>query len=181
MSTCYIACKYCGGEIGSTQAMTILKEAGEGVVEACHPDCQRVKMKCLSVRQPWANAIFIAGKDVENRSRYTDYRGPLLIHASRRIDWQAARQEGPLKKRLQYVTDRRMETGVIIGVVDLTNVVDNAPSEWAEPGCWHWLLANRRFLAQPFPCPGKLGLFEIEIPLGALIRAQTPNPEGENL
>ncbi len=86
-------------------------------------------MKALSVRQPWANAIFMAGKDVENRSRRTDYRGPLLIHASRHIDWQAARQEGPPKKRLQYVTDRRMETGVIIGVVELTDVVDNAVSE----------------------------------------------------
>jgi len=102
MSTCYIDSKFCGEEIGSAQAMTILKETDQGIVEACHPECaEPVKMKCLSVRQPWANAIFIAGKDVDNRSRHTDYRGPLLIHASRRIDWQAARQEGPLKERLQ--------------------------------------------------------------------------------
>jgi ASCH domain len=35
----------------------------------------------LTVRQPWAWAIIHGGKDVENRSWRTKYRGPLLIHA----------------------------------------------------------------------------------------------------
>jgi hypothetical protein len=100
--------------------------------EAC------VKMKCLSVRQPWANAICTAGKTVENRVWYTAYRGPLLIHASQRIAWQAAR-EGPLAKRLQSVIAAGpMPTGAIIGVVLLLDVVEDSPSEWAEPDSWHW-------------------------------------------
>ena len=38
-------------------------------------------MKILSVRQPWAWLLF-NGKDIENRTWRTSYRGPLLIHAS---------------------------------------------------------------------------------------------------
>jgi len=39
-------------------------------------------MKTLSVHQPYATLICAGVKDVENRSWKTDYRGPLLIHAS---------------------------------------------------------------------------------------------------
>jgi hypothetical protein len=184
MSTCYIACKYCGGEIGSAQAMTILKETDQGITEACHPECaEPVKMKCLSVRQPWANAIFVSGKDVENRSRHTDYRGPLLIHASKTIDREASSSPWAGRARALGCTSNqgRFVTGAIIGIVDLTDVVDESPSFWAQPDCWHWLLANRRLLAEPIACAGKPGIFEVEIPLGAMKKAQTPNPKGENL
>lgn len=39
-------------------------------------------MKCLTVWQPWADLIVKGIKDVENRSRVTRYRGPLLIHVA---------------------------------------------------------------------------------------------------
>ena len=64
-----------------------------------------------------------------------------------------------------------MPTGAIIGVVLLLDVVRNSPSEWAEPGSWHWLLAEPQLLAEPIACAGKLGIFEVEIPLGALKKA----------
>ena len=38
-------------------------------------------MKALTIRQPWAWAIIFDGKDVENRSWNTSYRGDLAIHA----------------------------------------------------------------------------------------------------
>jgi len=38
--------------------------------------------RVLSVHPAWAWAIIFAGKDVENRSWTTPYRGPILIHAS---------------------------------------------------------------------------------------------------
>ena len=57
-------------------------------------------MKCLTICQPWAWAIVAAGKDVENRTRPTRYRGPLLIHAgaSRRFLWTAI--EHPVLKTM---------------------------------------------------------------------------------
>ena len=131
---------------------------------------QRVKMKCLSVRQPWANAIFVDGKDVENRTWYTDYRGPLLIHASQRVESKAASDP-----RLHKATNN-IVVGAIVGVVLLLDVIDNSPSRWAEPDSWHWLLAEPQLLAAPIACAGKLGIFEVEVPLGALKKAQTPNP-----
>jgi hypothetical protein len=39
-------------------------------------------MKALSVRQPYTALICAGVKTVENRSRPTNYRGKLLIHAS---------------------------------------------------------------------------------------------------
>ena len=41
--------------------------------------------KGLSIIQPWAAAIAFAGKDIENRSWRTHYRGPLAIHASGKL------------------------------------------------------------------------------------------------
>lgn len=39
-------------------------------------------MKTLSVRESWAYYIVAGLKDIENRTWRTDYRGPLLVHAS---------------------------------------------------------------------------------------------------
>lgn len=44
-------------------------------------------MKAISIKQPWAWA-FLHGKDVENRNwgYLPRYRGPILIHASKKFD-----------------------------------------------------------------------------------------------
>jgi ASCH domain len=117
-------------------------------------------MRALSIRQPWSTAILHAGKDVENRSRRTHYRGPVLIHAGLKDD-----SDG-----WEYLTDPRSAIDVsampepvyggVIGVVDIIDCVKDSPSPWARPGRWHYVLANPRPL--PFtPARGKLGLFEL--------------------
>ena len=114
-----------------------------------------MKVKCLSVRQPWAQAIFELGKDVENRTWATQYRGPLLIHASKRIDREAMAnwgRPGPLA------------TGAILGVVELTDIVEHSRSMWAAPDSYHWLLRNACLIEKPIPYVGSLRLFEVEIP-----------------
>ncbi|MCU1677701.1 MAG: hypothetical protein JWM93_2459 [Frankiales bacterium] len=123
--------------------------------------------RALTVRQPWAWAIFF-GKDVENRSRRTHYRGPLLIHAGLAWDetafypighgWVAPRANCPL--------------GVILGTVDVVGCHDDAwcwtpdgfCSPWAQGDggtgdTFHWELANPRPLPTPIPCKGRLGLW----------------------
>ena len=40
-------------------------------------------MKALTVKQPWATLILAGEKDVENRTRRTNYRGPLAIHVAK--------------------------------------------------------------------------------------------------
>jgi hypothetical protein len=58
-------------------------------------------MKALTVKQPWAWAIVMGYKDVENRSRRTNHRGPLLIHAAKQMDadgFQELWDLGPYRK-----------------------------------------------------------------------------------
>lgn len=84
--------------------------------------------RILTVRQPWAWAIILGGKNVENRVRNIagDYRGPVLIHVAKAMptpdEWNAAGDRiasitgtGPL-----IVPPRQL--GAIIGVVDLVDV-----------------------------------------------------------
>jgi hypothetical protein len=108
-------------------------------------------MKALTVRQPWAHAILHLGKDVENRSWPTRYRGPLLIHAGLRVE------------PIQLGVALPLPTGAVLGVVELVACVRDAPSQWAMPNCWHWILRNPRALKRPIPWSGRLGLFEIPI------------------
>jgi hypothetical protein len=42
-------------------------------------------MKAISLWQPWASAIALGSKRVETRSWGTKYRGPIAIHAAKRL------------------------------------------------------------------------------------------------
>jgi hypothetical protein len=41
-------------------------------------------MQILTLWQPWASLVAIGAKTIETRGRPTNYRGPLLIHGTRR-------------------------------------------------------------------------------------------------
>lgn len=43
-------------------------------------------MKALTLWQPWATAIALGAKRIETRSWGTSYRGPLAIHAAKKLD-----------------------------------------------------------------------------------------------
>jgi len=141
-------------------------------------------MKILSVKQPWAWLFFAPElaaekrKDVENRIWYTNYRGPLLIHASKKFDWDgfiSLREEWPeigelvinhFDIRVGCGTNNYSHLGVyagevggIVGMVHLDRIEEDSKSRWAAPGHYHWMVSNARKL--PFtPCPGKLKLWE---------------------
>lgn len=123
-------------------------------------------MKALSVRQPWAWLIVHGGKDIENRTWRTDYRGPLLIHASAfrhcEQDLAALRWIRLRFGNLHGFSDmpllRRLERGGIIGRVFLQGCVREDSSPWFE-GPWGWQLSRPEAL--PFQAmKGSLGLFE---------------------
>ena len=113
-------------------------------------------VRALTVRQPWAWAIVHAGKDVENRSRRTHYRGPLLIHAGSALDRSAFEEIAAMGIDTPEAGD--VERGAVIGVVTLINCVSNSQSAWAIEGAWHWLLADPRPV-DPVPSGGRLGLW----------------------
>lgn len=45
-------------------------------------------MKVISLLQPWATLVVIGAKKIETRSWNTKYTGTILIHASKRWDWE---------------------------------------------------------------------------------------------
>lgn len=43
-------------------------------------------MRAISLWQPWASLMTLGSKEIETRSWPTNYRGPLLIHAAKRLN-----------------------------------------------------------------------------------------------
>lgn len=106
----------------------------------------------ITLQQPWAWAIFHAGKDVENRSWKPRHRGRLWIHAGmtkgRWPDWPAGVASPP----------DGLPRGVVLDYVTLVDCVKESVSPWAVEGSWHWLLEDPVVLAVPFERRGVLGL-----------------------
>jgi hypothetical protein len=123
-------------------------------------------MKALTVKQPWAWAIVSGYKDVENRSRRTNHRGQLLIHAAKQLDpdgFQLLWELGVYRR-----LPDELPLGALIGTVDIVDCVANADSPWALPRAWHWGLRRPKQFNTPLPCAGSLGLFTPDVSSRAL-------------
>lgn len=130
-------------------------------------------MKTLSLMQPWATLVAVGAKHLETRSWSTAYRGPLLIHASKRFPSYA--RDLVLIKPMSTILDGiPLPTGVVIAVVDLVDVMPSESVGCGEhvaepersfgdysPGRFVWVLENERLLRRPVPFSGKLRLFDV--------------------
>ena len=134
-----------------------------------------MKYKVLSVRQPYANLIVKGYKDVENRSRRTNYRGILLIHASAKMhdvvpflrNSVTGNVVGNFVKILSEAhlveCQPNLNFGAIVGCCTLTDCVQNHPSVWAEKGMWHWVCENQIWFKKPIVnVKGQLGIWDLE-------------------
>lgn len=132
-------------------------------------------MRILSIKQPWATLIVLGHKPVENRTWSTRYRGPLLIHASLKLD--------PDPKGINLldqwgggVTVKDLPTGQIIGIAELYDVTDNSnstlqlgpTSDWFS-GPYGWWLRDARQFEIGIPCKGQLGIPLCPAHIAALI------------
>ena len=114
-------------------------------------------MKVLSIRQPWAWLIVNGHKDVENRKWKTNFRGQVLIHASKQIDADGAIWvEETFPGLCKYPT--QLERGGIVGTVEIVDCVDKMQSLWFF-GPFGFVL-KRAVPLNFFPMKGKLGFFE---------------------
>jgi hypothetical protein len=127
------------------------------------PEC-----RIITVQQPWADLLVPdAGvierirevnpdlaarlpKDVENRPRGANWRGPLLILAGLQVD-QDAMDRFDLNRN-------HFIRGVVVGVVDLDDVVTDSTSTWAVDGATHWLVSNPIRLLSPPIATGSQGI-----------------------
>lgn len=141
-------------------------------------------MRVLSIKQPWASMIVRGAKRFEVRSWKTDYRGPLLIHAS------SAAPSGPqydewlgwgLEPLFEAVgmgslqALRNLPRTAVVGIVTLEDIWspeqlrDGATADDAvvtgppEEDQWYWRLADPREFSQPvMGVNGRLNLWQLE-------------------
>jgi hypothetical protein len=139
-------------------------------------------MKVISLIQPWASLIAWEEKFVETRSRKTKHRGPIGIHASKKIDLEACHTPEIKKALLRHgITDpKQLPTGCILATANMFDcaemVQDDNPhgckikgykiseKEYAfgyyEPGRFGYMLSLIKALKTPIPAKGQLGLWE---------------------
>jgi hypothetical protein len=133
------------------------------------------EMACVSIKQPWADAILFLGKPVENRTWPTRHRGPIAIHASSTWDDYG---EAWLKMKIRpttpaidaFLAKARGRTGCVVGSVEIVDCLRPDEYEtmirgeclWAE-GPWCWVLKCPEAWATTVPMKGKLGIFEAHI------------------
>lgn len=131
------------------------------------------RMPALSIRQPWAWLICNGYKDIENRDWPTKFRGPLLIHAGKKLtvaDYDAAMLfiEAFIGADVadKVLDIGKLELGGVVGMATLTGCVQEHPSRWMtgndDPQGYGFVLADAKPL--PFiPYRGRLGFFDVVV------------------
>lgn len=121
----------------------------------------------ISVRAPWSGFILCGAKDVENRSRPTKHRGPILIHAASKqpvLDEEDAELMAQLLGKPVDWENANFDIGGIIGVVDIVDCLPPGKpySPWHDEESWGYVLKNPRKL--PFtPCKGWLNVWPVKL------------------
>jgi hypothetical protein len=126
------------------------------------------KMKCLSIKQPWANLIISGIKSIEIRTWKTSYKGQLFIHTGKVIDQDA---------KILFPKTSTEPTGALIGIVKLVEIkIYDTPELFNQDYKLHlnpmdyyygktlygWKFSNIQPI-KPILYPGALNLFYINI------------------
>jgi len=124
-------------------------------------------MKCLSLRQPYAELLVSGKKTIELRKWNTNFRGKFLIHASKNMNKEKCKSLG-----IDYT---KLGIGMIIGRAILYDVkkYDNktefmkdknrhyADASIFDSYMYGFKIKNTQRLRHPIPFSGKLGFFEV--------------------
>ena len=117
-------------------------------------------MKAISLWQPWASYMADGQKLIETRHWPISYRGPLLIHAAKRMDECSTSQRATLP------------FGALLCIVDLINCkrtedlrdsiseLEHSLGNYGD-GRFGWITANVRCFQNPIPYRGAQGLFDV--------------------
>jgi hypothetical protein len=135
----------------------------------------------LSLKQPWAWAILFAGKDVENRTWRSRFRGRVILHASRTIDAAGVKY----LREAGFPPPEELPMGAYVGEVVISDCrpVACCASRWAF-GPWCYTLQEASAYETPIVGPGRLGFYPVPPEVVRLINAarrgkQSDSPSGE--
>ena len=128
-------------------------------------------MKCISLKQPYADLLASGKKTIEIRKWNTNFRGPFLIHASKNVDMESCSALG--------FDENKLTKGAIIGKAFIYDVIRYATMNvFLRDRHKHYFIApdikpNHSFKRYGFlvkdpvkfreeiPYSGKLGFFEV--------------------
>lgn len=126
-------------------------------------------IKTLTVRNPYALAIFTSGKDVENRDWFTMIRGRIAIHAASTMTQEEYSKAARFMMDIGAVPptyDACMGTlGLVLGSVRMYGCSKHVPSKWYT-GEWGFLLRDPQQLDQKHKAKGQLGFWGWKAPDG---------------
>lgn len=130
---------------------------------------------CLSVHQPFAWAIVMSAKDIENRSWKSRHLGRLHIHAglterdADEVEEVIARVANHLRlpitaAREAYRHHRRRGLGAIIGSVRMVGCATSYASEWWDEGTeYGFIFRDPEIFDEPIPCKGLQRIFKYKL------------------
>jgi hypothetical protein len=112
----------------------------------------------LSIRQPFAGAILHAGKNNENRTWRSSYRGRVILHASRTMNEAGVKY---LRERGFHVPEA-LPMGAYVGEVTITECrpLAECASRWAF-GPWCYIIERPVAYDTPIPGRGRLGFYPV--------------------
>lgn len=129
-------------------------------------------MKAITVCEPYASAIILGPKRVENRPKPWRFRGRLLIHAGKSKKFMGTLTKEQLDQWNPSLSGFRLGFGEIIGSVEVYECVSirehlhddggtaSAPDPWA-CGPWCLMLRDPIPFVKWIPYRGALGLFDV--------------------
>jgi hypothetical protein len=122
-------------------------------------------LKCLSLKQPYAELVAAGKKTIETRRWSTNFRGKFLIHSSKAIDKKTC--------TLLNIDSSSLVKGAVIGVAYLYDIkkytskeaflADKAEhlSDNFSNAIYGFLLKDAKKLNEPIPLLGRLGFFDV--------------------
>ena len=129
-------------------------------------------MKAISLWQPWASAMALGWKRNETRSWSTKYRGPLLIHAAKKIiGWPSIDIQSMFEEDDIAFQPSDLPRGVLLCKVDLIDCrkifihnrpegIERALGDYTS-GRFMWITDNLRPFLYPIPYRGSQGFFDV--------------------
>ncbi|MGI0042658.1 MAG: ASCH domain-containing protein [Nitrososphaeraceae archaeon] len=125
-------------------------------------------MKCLSLRQPYAELLVSGKKTIELRKWNTNFRGEFLVHASKNVNKE--------KCKSLDIEHPKLTVGAITGRAILDDVrrydikaqfMKDKSRHYADANIFNsymygFMISNAHRFKYPVPYSGRLGFFEVD-------------------